>query len=214
MSRTLAEIKEDLNLSKVLLKPYLFFSEFLSKSPNMKYAFIIVLLSGYLGTGFSLISMRNIYPSDMGLIPILINLILGGFGLGLFTWVLAWIPIRLFSGMEGRYFEVAAWTLMPQCLNNLLLLILAIIFPFYVSNPEMINTGSKISPADIKGVLTSPIIPYFGYLATAWCLYILYCAVDSIGKDKKRTYLTVGASICITLGLKYLSPVLMNSNFR
>jgi len=95
--------------------------------------------------------------------------------------------------------------------NGLLLTISAILFPLYVSNPEMTSKNAKILVENMKAGFTSPIIHIFGYLAMAWGLYLVYCAVCSIEKDKKKAYLTVGASVCIiTMDLKFLTPALMN----
>jgi hypothetical protein len=184
-----------MSLNQLLLKPVTFFYELDLKSPDMKLALLIVFLAGYLNASWSIIGTRNLLPTDIRIPIVLINLILGGAGLGLLFWLWAWLPLKLVSGIKTKRFEIAAWTLFPQCLAGLIWSILSIFFPFYTTDSNLVGVDGKIYPENMEGFLTSPFLQTFRYLFYAWCIYLLFSAVIAVGRNKKRAYLAAGISL-------------------
>jgi hypothetical protein len=196
-----------MKFGKLILEPKSFFRELSSQPANMYIAVSIVILAAYMNTGAAINAGRNIMPANMGLAPILFNLILGGIGSAVIMWFLAWLPIKAFSGIGKRSFEIAAWTIVPQCFNGLFSIIFSFLFPFYIVNPEMTNSGRKVFAENIKSAIPCEIRHILIYLTALWSLYLLYCAIYSFTKDKKKTYLTVGLSLCFFLCTSFLIPV-------
>jgi hypothetical protein len=191
-----------MKFGRFILKPESFFRELSSQPANINIALSIVILAAYLNIFASINAGRNIMPPNMGIVPILLNFTLGGIGSAIIMWLLAWLPIKGFSGIEKRTFEIAAWTIVPQCFNGLLSTIFSFLFPFYIVNSELANRSGKI----FKSAIPRQVYHSLTYLAALWSLYLLYCAVYSFTKNKNKAYLTVGFSLCIFLGVKFLIP--------
>ena len=191
-----------MEFGQLILKPKSFFGDLSSQPANMYIATVIVILAAYLNIGASINAGRNIMPASNWIAVFLFNLILAGLVSGAVMWLLAWLPIKVFSGIGKRSLEIAAWTLVPQCFNGLLSTIFSFLFPFYIVNSEFANGGGKI----IKSAIHSQVYHLFSYLAVLWTLYLLYCAVYSFTKDKKKTNLTFDLSFFITLCMEFLIP--------